>query len=94
MVQKMKNSEVEEMVILIIVNDLISIDVVRLPEVVFVSVEETVGVVLELNALKSQRGVRQQPELGGDQPGLGEGGEMISTETVEVLHIGRRHQEV
>ena len=38
-------------VISIIVNDLISVDVVCLPEIVFVGVEETVGVVLELDAL-------------------------------------------
>ena len=81
---------------LIIVYDLISVDVLRLPELILVRVEEGVGVVLECDALQSEGAVSQQSKLGGDKPRF-EGSnvmQIIHTQTCEVLHIGGRHQEI
>ena len=55
---------------LIVVDNFVSVDVILLPELLFVVVEEPVGAVLELHALDPQAGVRQPAQVGADQPGL------------------------
>ena len=55
---------------LIVVDNFVSVDVILLPELLFVVVEEPVGAVLELHALHPQAGVRQPAQVGADQPGL------------------------
>ena len=55
---------------LIVVDNFVSVDVILLPELLFVVVEELVGAVLELHTLHPQAGVRQPAQVGADQPGL------------------------
>ena len=56
--------------LLIVVDNFVSVDVILLPELLFVVVEELVGAVLELHTLHPQAGVRQPAQVGADQPGL------------------------
>ena len=55
---------------LIVVDNFVSVDVILLPELLFVVVEELVGAVLELHTLHPQAGVRQPAQVRADQPGL------------------------
>jgi len=55
---------------LIVVDNFVSVDVILLPKLLFVVVEEPVGAVLELHAVHPQAGVRQPAQVGADQPGL------------------------
>lgn len=79
----------------VIVNDFVPVDVILLPELGLVRVEEGVGAVLEHGALHPQAPVLQ-PALGGThhpRPGVhGQLAQPVHTEAAHVLHIRAGHQ--
>ena len=77
----------------VIVNDFVSVDVILLPELGLVRVEEGVGAILEHDALHPEAPVLQ-PALGGahqPRPHV-QLAQPVHTEAAQVLHIGAGHQ--
>ena len=90
-------SKLSEIHFLIIINNFISINIIRFPQFALVSVEKQVCVILKLHTLQHQCPVHQQPGgVGVDQPGLesGDVGHIVHTETTEMLNIRRGDEEI
>ena len=80
----------------VIVNDFVSVDIILLPELGLVRVEEGVGAVLEHGALHPEASILQPalascPHLPRPPP-HGQLAQPVHTEAGQVLHIGAGHQ--